>query len=108
MDEQALPGKGEPIEHTFLSGGSQNEIYELRRGALHCAMRIPPTTAPASRDDGIVREWRIIEALHGTDVPHTEAVAVCTDASVSVSNPGNWLRLNASNRVNTCCSAWYL
>ena len=34
------------------------------------------------RDKGIVREWRIIEALTGTDVPHTEAIAVCTDDSV--------------------------
>jgi aminoglycoside phosphotransferase (APT) family kinase protein len=82
MDGVGLPGTGEPIEQRYISGGSQNEIYELRRGELHCAMRIPPTTAPASRDEGIVREWRIIEALDGTDVPHTGAVAVCTDPSV--------------------------
>jgi aminoglycoside phosphotransferase (APT) family kinase protein len=82
MDDVGLPGKGEPLEHRYLSGGSQNEIYELRRGDLHCAMRIPPATAPAARDDGIVREWRIIEALDGTDVPHTAAVAVCTDKDV--------------------------
>jgi aminoglycoside phosphotransferase (APT) family kinase protein len=82
MDQAGLPGRGEPIESRYVSGGSQNEIYELRRGELHCAMRIPPATAPASRDEGIVREWRIIEALDGTDVPHTAAVAVCTDASV--------------------------
>ena len=82
MDDAGLPGKGAPIESSYISGGSQNEIYELRRGDLHCAMRIPPSTAPESRDDGIMREWRIIEALNGTDVPHTEAVAVCTDKSV--------------------------
>jgi aminoglycoside phosphotransferase (APT) family kinase protein len=82
MDDAGLPGKGAPIESSYISGGSQNEIYELRRGELHCAMRIPPPTAPESRDDGIMREWRIIEALNGTDVPHTEAVAVCTDTSV--------------------------
>jgi len=82
MDSQGLPGKGEPIEHRFVSGGTQNEIYEIRRGDLHCAMRIPPTTAPESRDQGIIREWRIIEALDGTDVPHTAAVAVCEDVSV--------------------------
>jgi aminoglycoside phosphotransferase (APT) family kinase protein len=82
MDAQGLPGAGEPLEHRYISGGSQNEIYELRRGGLHCAMRIPPPTAPADRDNGIVREWRIIEALNGTDVPHTEAIAVCTDAEV--------------------------
>ena len=41
-----------------------------------------PPSAPAPRDEGILREWRIIEALDGTDVPHTEAVAVCTDPDV--------------------------
>ncbi|MHB8464169.1 MAG: phosphotransferase family protein [Acidimicrobiales bacterium] len=82
MDAQGLPGAGDALEHRYISGGSQNEIYELRRGDLHCAMRIPPVAAPASRDEGIVREWRIIEALTGTDVPHTEAIAVCTDGSV--------------------------
>jgi aminoglycoside phosphotransferase (APT) family kinase protein len=82
MDATGLPGAGAPLECRYISGGSQNEIYELRRGDLHCAMRIPPPTAPADRDSGILREWRIIEALDGTDVPHTEAVAVCTDPSV--------------------------
>jgi aminoglycoside phosphotransferase (APT) family kinase protein len=82
MDDNGLPGKGEPITHRFLSGGSQNEIYEIRRGELHGAIRIPPPTAPADRDDGILREWRIIEALDGTDVPHTPAIAMCDDAGV--------------------------
>jgi aminoglycoside phosphotransferase (APT) family kinase protein len=82
MDQVGLPGRGEPIEQRYVSGGSQNEIYELRRGDLHCAMRIPPASAPATRDDGIVREWRITEALDGTDVPHTGAVALCTDPAV--------------------------
>ena len=82
MDGAGLPGKGEPTRLRFVSGGTQNEIYEVRRGDLHCALRIPPPEAPASRDEGIYREWRIIQALGGTDVPHTEAVAVCTDPAV--------------------------
>jgi aminoglycoside phosphotransferase (APT) family kinase protein len=82
MDKSDLPGKGLPIEQSYISGGSQNEIFEIRRGDLHCALRKPPTTAPAPRDDGILREWRIIDALTGTDVPHTDAVAVCPDPSV--------------------------
>jgi aminoglycoside phosphotransferase (APT) family kinase protein len=82
MDSIGLPGAGEPVEHRFISGGSQNEIYEIRRGELHAALRIPPATAPPSRDEGILREWRIIEALNGTDVPHAEAIAACADASV--------------------------
>jgi aminoglycoside phosphotransferase (APT) family kinase protein len=81
MDGVGL-AKGEPLEHQFISGGTQNEIYEIRRGDLHAALRIPPPEAPAPRDEGIVREWRIIEALGGTDVPHTEALAVCTDPAV--------------------------
>jgi aminoglycoside phosphotransferase (APT) family kinase protein len=82
LDTLELPGRGAPIEQRYLSGGSQNEIYEIRRGDLHGALRIPPGTAPASRDDGILREWRIIEALDGTDVPHTAALAVCADPAV--------------------------
>jgi aminoglycoside phosphotransferase (APT) family kinase protein len=82
MDGQDLPGKGEPIESRYISGGTQNEIYEIRRGELRCAMRIPPPEAPAPRDEGIMREWRIIAALEGTDVPHTPAVAACEDPSV--------------------------
>src|SRR3984893_9872405 len=73
MDAQNLPGAGLPVEQQYISGGSQNEIFEIRRGDLHCALRKPPTSAPEPRDDGIMREWRIIDALTGTDVPHTDA-----------------------------------
>ena len=82
LDGAGLPGMGEELSCSFVSGGSQNEIYELRRGELHAELRIPPPSAPTSRDDGILREWRIIEALAGTDVPHTAAIAVCTDTDV--------------------------
>ena len=75
-------GTGAPLQYTFLSGGSQNEIFEITRGDLHAVLRIPPARANAERDEGIVREYRIIEALDGTDVPHTEAIGLCTDKSV--------------------------
>jgi aminoglycoside phosphotransferase (APT) family kinase protein len=82
LDTQDVPGRGESLEHSFISGGSQNAIYEIRRGDLHAALRIPPPEAPESRDEGILREWRIIDALTGSDVPHTEAIAVCSDAGI--------------------------
>jgi aminoglycoside phosphotransferase (APT) family kinase protein len=82
MDERDLPGKGEPMEATLLSGGTQNEIYLITRGDERCVIRMPPPDAPADRDEGILREWRIVEALDGSDVPHTEAIAVCEDSSV--------------------------
>jgi aminoglycoside phosphotransferase (APT) family kinase protein len=82
MDGIGLPGKGAPLEHRFLSGGTQNEIYEIRRGDERSVIRIPPPEAPAARDEGILREWRIVEALDGTEVPHAKAIAMCEDASV--------------------------
>jgi aminoglycoside phosphotransferase (APT) family kinase protein len=82
MDGAALPGKGEPLTARFLSGGTQNVIYELRRGDERCVLRMPPPGAPPDRDKGILREWRIIEALDGTEVPHTKAVGVCSDPDV--------------------------
>lgn len=82
MDNAGLPGKAEPLEARFLSGGTQNVIYEIRRGEHTCVLRMPPPGAPPDRDKGILREWRIIEALDGTEVPHTAAVGVCADPDV--------------------------
>ena len=82
MDSAGLPGKGEPLAARFLSGGTQNVIYEITRGEHNCVLRMPPPGAPADRDKGILREWRIIEALDGSDVPHTKAVGVCADPEV--------------------------
>ncbi|MET7770144.1 phosphotransferase family protein [Nocardia sp. NPDC005366] len=82
MDQAGLPDAKGPLEIGLLSGGTQNEIYEIRHGDHRSVLRIPPKAAPADRDKGILREWRIIEALDGSEVPHTKAVAVCTDPSV--------------------------
>lgn len=82
MDRAALPGTGEPLSARFLSGGTQNVIFEITRGEHRCVLRMPPAGAPPDRDKGILREWRIIEALDGTDVPHTPAIGVCDDPSV--------------------------
>jgi aminoglycoside phosphotransferase (APT) family kinase protein len=82
MDSAGFPGQGAPLAADFLSGGTQNVIYKLTRGDDVCVLRMPPPDAPPDRDKGILREWRIIEALDGTEVPHTAAVGVCPDASV--------------------------
>jgi aminoglycoside phosphotransferase (APT) family kinase protein len=81
MDTQGL-GAGAPLESQFLSGGSQNEIFKVTRGDVAAVLRIPPATAGPDRDAGIVREYRIIEGLDGTDVPHTAAIALCEDTPV--------------------------
>jgi aminoglycoside phosphotransferase (APT) family kinase protein len=82
MDSQGLPGSGLPAQARLISGGRQNEIFEVSRGDFRAALRRPPAAAAAERDAGILREWRIIEALTGTGVPVTDAIAVCADTSV--------------------------
>ncbi|MDZ7782097.1 MAG: phosphotransferase family protein [Halioglobus sp.] len=82
MDDQGLPGSGEPLTATFISGGASNEIFELRRGDAHMALRKPPAKVPQGRNEIMLREFRVIHALNGTDVPHPEGIAVCDDTDV--------------------------
>jgi aminoglycoside phosphotransferase (APT) family kinase protein len=82
LDERRLPGRGDPTRVRLIAGGTQNEIYEVQRGEERWALRKPPQNAVLSRDDGIRREWRILAALRGSDVPHAGAIAECDDASV--------------------------
>jgi aminoglycoside phosphotransferase (APT) family kinase protein len=82
MDEKGLPGAGEPIGLELISGGSQNEIFLVKRGDEQVVMRRPPRVVPEGRNKIMLREYRVLEALNGTDVPHPYAYAVCEDESV--------------------------
>jgi aminoglycoside phosphotransferase (APT) family kinase protein len=82
MDERRLPGSGEPLEVRLISGGSSNELLELKRGPHRIALRQPPRPVPKGRNEIMLREYRVLHALNGTDVPHSEAIAVCDDPSV--------------------------
>ena len=82
MDAQGLPGAGEALSATFISGGASNEIFELRRGDSLMALRKPPRKVPKGRNEIMLREFRVIHALNDTDVPHPEGIAVCDDTSV--------------------------
>ena len=52
MDGAELPGKGEPLEADFLSGGTQNEIYEIRRGDSDCVHAHAAARRPARPRQG--------------------------------------------------------
>ncbi len=82
MDTQDLPGKGEPVTSRFISGGASNEIFEIRRGEFRAVLRRPPRVVPKGRNETMLREFRVLEALNGTDVPHPEAYAACSDPDV--------------------------
>ena len=82
MDRQDLPGAGEPVTSRFISGGASNEIFEIRRGEFCAVLRRPPRVVPKGRNETMLREYRVLEALNGTDVPHPEAYAACSDPDV--------------------------
>ena len=58
MDRQGLPGSGQSLSATFISGGASNEIFELRRGEAHMALRKPPAKVPKGRNEIMLREYR--------------------------------------------------
>jgi aminoglycoside phosphotransferase (APT) family kinase protein len=82
MDARHLPGEGLPVETRFISGGASNELFEIRRGELRMALRRPPRKVPKGRNETMLREYRILEALRDSDVPHARAIAGCDDESV--------------------------
>ncbi len=82
MDQRGLPGAGAPLEARFVSGGASNEIFDIKRGSVRLALRRPPRRVPPGRNETMLREYRVLAALNGTDVPHPHAVAACEDESV--------------------------
>jgi len=51
MDDRDLPGAGEPLETTFITGGASNELFDVRRGTHRMALRRPPRIVPEGRNE---------------------------------------------------------
>ncbi len=82
MDEQGLAGAGAPLEARFITGGASNDLFEITRDGLRCALRRPPEPVPAGRNETMLREYRLLAALGDTDVPHARVLAGCDDPDV--------------------------
>ena len=82
MDEKGLPGAGSPVEMKFITGGASNELFEIRRGDERMALRRPPRKVPKGRNETMLREYRVLEALKDTDVPHSRVLGACDDPSL--------------------------
>lgn len=82
MDEHDLPGAGEPLEITRISGGSQNELLGLHRGGETVVLRRPSLAAGDSMDRTMAREVRVLTAIADTDVPHARVLAATEDPDV--------------------------
>ena len=79
-----LPGFGGKLEVTRFKGGQSNPTYRLDTRSRSYVMRTKP--APVAKllpsAHAIEREFRVMQALHGTDVPVPEVHLLCEDESI--------------------------
>ena len=74
---------GVPLRVSRISGGFSNESIGIERGDTRHVLRRPAKRALEGADRGMRREFRLLEALEGTPVPHPRPVALCEDPSVA-------------------------
>jgi aminoglycoside phosphotransferase (APT) family kinase protein len=78
--DQARPGLRQgPLTAEAIAGGRSNLTYRLTDGQHRWALRRPPLghVLPTAHD--MAREYTVISALHGSEVPVAEPVALCPD-----------------------------
>jgi aminoglycoside phosphotransferase (APT) family kinase protein len=71
-----------PLRARLITGGRSNLTYRITDGTRTWVLRRPPLghVLPTAHD--MSREFRVISALAGTDVPVPAALALCTDVAV--------------------------
>ncbi|MBI2170129.1 MAG: phosphotransferase family protein [Actinobacteria bacterium] len=83
MDREDLPGAGEPLAVEPIGGGASNELLSITRGDARMVLRRPPRDVPEGRNETMMREYRVLSALAGTDVPHARVLGACDDPEVA-------------------------
>jgi aminoglycoside phosphotransferase (APT) family kinase protein len=90
LDENGVPrDQGRPPRATLIAGGRSNLTYLLDAGLSSgvtgpglLVLRRPPLghVLPTAHD--MAREYRVLSALHGSDIPVPRPVALCQDPEV--------------------------
>ena len=78
-----VPGGDCALAFELISGGRSNLTYLVRSGDHEWVLRRPPLghVLPTAHD--MAREYRVLSALAGTDVPAPRPIALCEDAAVN-------------------------
>jgi len=76
------PGSGRLRQIRLISGGRSNLTYRLDLGDASVVLRRPPLghVLPTAHD--MSREYRVLTALAGTDIPVPTPIAFCADIEV--------------------------
>ncbi|HIW92599.1 MAG TPA: phosphotransferase family protein [Candidatus Corynebacterium avicola] len=70
------------LEISLLGGGRSNLTYAVHDGVHRWVVRRPPQGQVLATAHDMVREFRAISALHGTDVAVPEPIALCEDVEL--------------------------
>jgi aminoglycoside phosphotransferase (APT) family kinase protein len=81
---ERLGGWGLPLtaDRLGLGAGIANALYLVRRGENAWVLRMPPKVKNDPSASDTRREWRILNALDGTPVPHPAPRLLCEDVDV--------------------------
>lgn len=79
-----LPGAGSrlTVRRMGEQTGAANALYLLSRGPHRWVLRRPPAAKSHPSASDTKREWRILRALEGTEVPHPTPRLLCEDPGV--------------------------
>jgi aminoglycoside phosphotransferase (APT) family kinase protein len=81
VDRCGLSG---PFELELIAGGRSNLTYRVRCGdGRRVVLRRPPTGKVLQSAHDMSREYRLIDALHGSTVPVAEPLGFCDDPDVT-------------------------
>ena len=75
-------GVSGPLRARVIAGGKSNLTYEVTDGQASWIVRRPPLGHVLATAHDMSREYRVITALHPTDVPVPATYALCEDPDV--------------------------
>ncbi len=79
---QNVPGYIGPLTLTRLAGGQSNPTWRIATPGAAYVLRQKPIGATLPSAHAVDREFRVLRALAGTDVPVPHAIALCDDPAV--------------------------
>lgn len=77
-----LGGAAAPVQVTRLAGGQSNPTYVVTRDGERFVLRRKPSGALLPSAHAVDREYRVMAALAGSDVPVARVHALCEDDSI--------------------------
>ena len=77
-----IEGFSGPLEAEQFSGGQSNPTFMLKAGQKRYVLRRKPPGKLLPSAHAVDREYRVISALHPTDVPVARTYCLCEDDSI--------------------------